>query len=230
MLNRERSVYLTVTQQKNCFAVLQRLCRPQILKLPLSYCIGSSRRYASTQAVTQPATSTSTTKTGKSSALDAGFTEWRPIYRLPLIRLVAAFNRLKIYQALITVAGTPVAIALENAGQVSGDVLGIYTAIGVTGLMTLSLASYVATNIIGFIYINDHQDQLKLAYVDFWGRRKELLVDIEDLLPDWEPKSRRRLGFYQPICLRTDKKQRYKLLHRFGIITDPLLFEGLFGQ
>lgn len=162
--------------------------------------------------------------------MDAGFTEWRPIYRLPLIRLVAAFNRLKIYQAFVTVAGTPVAIALESAGQVSGDVLGIYAAIGVSGLMTLSLASYVSTNIIGFIYINDHQDQLKLAYVDFWGRRKELLVDIEDLLPDWEPKSRRRLGFYQPICLRTDKKQRYKLLHRFGVITDPLLFEGLFGQ
>lgn len=205
--------------------MLQRLYSAQFLRFPVSYCVVKTRHYATKQNPTS-----TTTNAERSSLLGAAFTDWRPIYRLPLIRLVAAFNRLKVYQAIVTAAGTPLILALQNAGHVSGEALGIYAAIGVSGLMTLSLGSFVTSNLIGFIYINDQEDQLKLAYVDFWGRRKESLVDIEDLLPDWEPKSKRRLGFYQPICLRTDEKQRYKLLHRFGVVTDPLLFEGLFGQ
>lgn len=211
--------------------MLQRLCRPRLFKLPLSYCVSSNRHVSTpvTASTTTPSVAT-TTQLTKKLTLDAGFPDWRPIYQLPMIRLIAAFNRLKIYQAALTVAGTPLAFGLVQAGQVSGEALGICTAIGVSGLMTLTLGSFVASNVIGFIYINEQEDQLKLAYVDFWGRRKETLVDIEDLLPDWELKRTTRLGFYQPICLRTDKTQRYKLLQRFGIITDPLIFEGLFGQ
>ncbi|KAH8384688.1 hypothetical protein KR093_005426, partial [Drosophila rubida] len=158
------------------------------------------------------------------------FTEWRPIYQLPMVRWIAAFNRLKIYQAGITAAVTPLAFGLAQSGQISGDALGICASLGVSGLITLSLCSYVSSNVIGFIYINHRQDQLKLAYVDFWGRRQEVLVDIEDILPDWELKRSIRLGIYQPISLRADEKQHYKLLQRFGIILDPLMFECIFGQ
>ncbi|KAH8299440.1 hypothetical protein KR044_001459, partial [Drosophila immigrans] len=209
--------------------VIRRICRPGFIKLPLAYCGGSGRHYASTP-VTEPATASATTASTKNLSVGDGFTDWRPIYHLPSIRWVAAFNRLKMYQAAVTAAATPLAFTLTQAGQVSGDALGICASIGVSGLITLSLGSYVASNVIGYIYINDQEDRLKLAYVDFWGRRQEAMVDIEDILPDWELKRTTRLGFYQPICLRTDKKQRFKLLQRFGVITDPLIFEGLFGQ
>ncbi|XP_034107685.1 transmembrane protein 186 [Drosophila albomicans] len=212
--------------------MLQRFCRPRFIKLPLTYCAGSRRHSANTPA-TEPATATSSavkTATTKKLAVEDGFTDWRPIYQLPLIRWIAAFNRLKNYQAAVTLAATPLAFTLSQAGQVSGEAIGICASLGVSGLITLSLGSYLTSNIIGFIYINDQQDQLRLAYVDFWGRRQEALVDIEDILPDWELKRTTRLGFYQPICLRTDKKQRFKILQRFGVITDPLIFEGLFGQ
>ncbi|KAH8418563.1 hypothetical protein KR222_002217, partial [Zaprionus bogoriensis] len=209
--------------------VLQRLCRPQLIRLPLTCCMSSNRSYANTPA-TAPAAPTAIESARKSLDLDPGITDWRPIYRLPLIRLVAAINRLKFYQAAATVAGTPIAFALAQANQISGEALGVSAAIGVTGLMTLTLSSVVLTNVIGFIYVNEQQDQVKIAYVDFWGRRKETLVDIEDLLPDWELKRSRRFGIYQPICLRNGSKERYKLLQRFGIVEDPLLFEGLFGQ
>lgn len=207
--------------------MLQRLCKPHQIRLPLSCWIGNNRSYASTP-VTEPATTT--VGSLKKSVDDAGFTNWRPIYNLPLIRLVAAFNRLKVYQAVATAAVTPFAFGLSQAGQVSGEALGVCAALGVSGLMTLTLSSWAFTNIIGYIYVNEQQDQLKFAYVDFWGRRKELLVDIEDVLPDWELQRSRRFLIYQPICLRNGNKQRFKLLLRFGIVTDPLIFEGLFGQ
>lgn len=208
--------------------MLQRLCRPQQIRFPLSCWICNNRNYATT-SVTEPATR-AVESAKKSVKFDAGYTDWRPIYKLPLIRLVAAFNRLKVYQAVSTVAVTPFAFGLSQAGHVSGEALGVCAALGVSGLMTLSLTSWAFKNIIGYIYVNEQQDQLKFAYVDFWGRRKELQVDIEDVLPDWELQRSRRFFIYQPICLRNGNKQRFKLLLRFGIVTDPLMFEGLFGQ
>ncbi|KAH8390184.1 hypothetical protein KR200_009242, partial [Drosophila serrata] len=161
---------------------------------------------------------------------DAAFTEWRTIYSLPGIRFVAALSKLKVYQAAITATGMPIAFALGHAGQVTTDALGIYAAIGVSGLATLTIASYAATNLVGFIYVNEQQDLLKLAYVDFWGRRKETLVDPQDLLPSWEQRTPSRLKFVSPICLRSDPSRQYKLLSRLGHVSDPQLFEGLFGD
>ncbi|EDW90651.2 transmembrane protein 186 [Drosophila yakuba] len=161
---------------------------------------------------------------------NAGFTEWRTVYSLPSIRIVAAFSKLKVYQAAVTAAGTPIVFALGSAGQLSTDALAIYAAVGVTGLITLTLASYAASNLVGFVYVNEQQDLLKLAYVDFWGRRQEALVDTDDVLPSWEQGSPSRLRFVSPICLRSDPKRRYKLLNRFGHVSDPQLFEGLFGD
>ncbi|KAH8271513.1 hypothetical protein KR018_002258, partial [Drosophila ironensis] len=167
----------------------------------------------------------------KSPAPDpAAFTEWRTVYSLPAIRFVAALSRLKVYQAAITVAGTPIAFALGQAGHVTADALGICTAIGVSGLATLTLFSLAASNLVGFIYVNEQQDLLKLAYVDFWGRRKETMVATEDLLPSWELRTPSPLRIVLPICLRSDPKPRYKLLSRFGEVRDPELFEGLFGD
>ncbi|XP_016988911.1 transmembrane protein 186 isoform X2 [Drosophila rhopaloa] len=172
-----------------------------------------------------------TESAGKSAAIDhAGFTEWRTVYSLPSIRILAALSKLKVYQAAFTVAGAPIAFALGNAGQLSSDALAIYGTVGITGLVTLTLASYAARNLVGFIYVNEQQDLLKLAYVDFWGRRQETLLETEDLLPSWEQGSPSRLRFASSICLRSDPKRRYKLLNRFGHVSDPQLFEGLFGD
>ncbi|XP_017040806.1 transmembrane protein 186 isoform X2 [Drosophila ficusphila] len=160
----------------------------------------------------------------------AGFTEWRTVYSLPSIRFVAAISKLKVYQTVLTAAGMPIVFALGNAGQLSTDALAIYSAVGISGLVTLTLASYAAANLVGFIYVNEQQDLIKLAYVDFWGRRQESLLETEDLLPSCEQASPSRLRFVSPICLRSDPKKRYKLLNRFGQVSDPQLFEGLFGD
>lgn len=204
--------------------MLELLCRVSPARFPWRSCMSlaiqpAQRRRFATEAAGKR------TETEKSA-----FTEWRTVYSMPGIRLVAALSRLKVYQAVITAAGTPIVFALGSAGQLSTDALAIYAAIGVTGLITLTLASYAASNLVGFIYVNEEQDLLKLAYVDFWGRRQETLIETEDLLPSWEQGSPSRLRFVSPICLRSDSKRRYKLLNRFGHVSDRQLFEGLFGN
>ncbi|XP_033155904.1 transmembrane protein 186 [Drosophila mauritiana] len=204
--------------------MLELLCRVSPARLPWRSCMSLAiqpaqrRRFATEVA-------------GKCTDPEKSpFTEWRTVYSMPGIRLVASLSRLKVYQAVLTTAGTPLVFALSSAGQLSTDALAIYAAIGVTGLVTLTLASYAASNLVGFIYVNEQQDLLKLAYVDFWGRRQEALVETDDLLPSWEQGSPSRLRFVSPICLRSDPKRRYKLLNRFGHVSDPQLFEGLFGD
>ncbi|XP_022228888.2 transmembrane protein 186 [Drosophila obscura] len=208
-------------------AMLRQLCRSHITKVrcPSASVPAAIQQLNQRRLTTKPAA-------GRTASLDddASFSEWRTIYSLPSIRLVAAFNKLKIYQAALTAAGAPIAFALGQAGHVATDALGIYSAIGVSGLITLTLASYAATNLVGFIYINEQQDMLKLAYVDFWGRRVETLVETDDLLPSWERGSTSRLRFVLSITLRSDAQRRYKLLNRFGNIADRQLFEGLFGD
>lgn len=204
--------------------MLELLCRVSPARLPWRSCMSlaiqpAQRRRFATEAAGKR------TETEKSA-----FTEWRTVYSMQGIRLVAALSRLKVYQAVITAAGTPIVFALGSAGQLSTDALAIYAAIGVTGLITLTLASYASSNLVGFIYVNEEQDLLKLAYVDFWGRRQETLIETEDLLPSWEQGSPSRLRFVSPICLRSDSKRRYKLLNRFGHVSDRQLFEGLFGN
>ncbi|XP_034141922.1 transmembrane protein 186 [Drosophila guanche] len=205
--------------------MFQQLCRSHLTKVRWPSSVP-----AAMQQLNQRRLGTAERTTTTPELDQAAFSEWRTIYSLPSIRLVAAFNRLKIYQAALTAAGAPIAFALGQAGHVASDALGIYAAIGVSGLITLTLASYASTNLVGFIYINEQQDMLKLAYVDFWGRRVETLVEVDDLLPSWERGATSRLRFVLPITLRSDDKRRYKLLNRFGNIADPQLFEGLFGD
>ncbi|EDV56197.2 transmembrane protein 186 [Drosophila erecta] len=205
--------------------MLKLLSRVSLARSPwrsytsLAACQPAQRRRFATEAA------------GKSAGHEnAGFVEWRTVYSLSSIRFVAALSKLKVYQAVLTAAGTPIVFALGSAGQLSTDALAIYAAVGVTGLITLTLASYASTNLVGFVYVNEQQDLLKLAYVDFWGRRQETLVETEDLLPSWEQGSSSRLRFVSSICLRSDPKRRYKLLNRFGHVSDPQFFEGLFGD
>lgn len=154
---------------------------------------------------------------------------WSEIYRLPIIRLTSAFNKLKIYQAFLTVAGTPLALALEQAGHLDPNVGFIFGTLGITGVLTLSLCSWPLQKLIGFIYINKDNDKVKVDYVDFWGRRQHTILAIEDILMPWEIPER-RINLYQSVTNREDESQSFKLIHRFGVVQDVEKFVRIFGD
>lgn len=155
--------------------------------------------------------------------------KWSEIYRLPIIRLVSAFNKLKIYQTFLTLAGTPAAIALEQAGQVDPDFGFAFGTLGLTGVITLSLCSLPFQKLIGFIYVNQGNDKIKLAYVDFWGRRQHQILNIEDILTPWEIPEK-RFNLYLPVTNREDASQSYKLIQQFGVIQDVEKYSRIFGN
>ncbi|CAD7011333.1 unnamed protein product [Ceratitis capitata] len=157
-------------------------------------------------------------------------TEWTTIYRLPLIRLAAGFQRLKIYQGLFTTIALPISFGLSQVGHISPSSVAIVGSIGVSGLVTLSLFSLLIRNLIGFIYINNELDKVKVAYVDFWGKRCESIIDINDLDVDWSKARPTAFNIYQKIRLYSDKNQMYKLMLNYGVIVEPQTFTGIFGE
>lgn len=161
----------------------------------------------------------------------AGVTpQWTTIYRLPLIRLAAGFQRLKIYQGLLTTLALPISFTLSQFGTITPNSVAIVGVIGVSGLMTLTLFSLLVRNVVGFIYVNDELNKVKLAYVDFWGKRTDAIVDIDDLNVDWAKLRPTAFNLYQKIRLYSDKTKAFKLMLNYGVIVEPETFAGIFGE
>lgn len=57
--------------------------------------------------------------------------EWSLIYQFPFIRLAAAMNKLKIYQAIFTGVGISSSIALENYDIIPAGASQIVAALGI---------------------------------------------------------------------------------------------------
>ncbi|XP_036334564.1 transmembrane protein 186 [Rhagoletis pomonella] len=168
--------------------------------------------------------------TAASTATGSKSNEWLTIYRLPLIRLAAGFQRLKIYQGGLTALALPITIGLSELGQVSPNSVAIVGVIGASGLLTLSLCSLVVRNVVGFMYINEERDKVKVAYVNYWGKRCEAVVDINDLDVDWTKVRPTVFNLYQKIRLYSNKNQSFKLLMNYGVVVEPEIFTEIFGE
>ncbi|XP_065368508.1 transmembrane protein 186 [Calliphora vicina] len=156
--------------------------------------------------------------------------EWRIIYRLPLIRMASAFNRVKVPYGMLNGITIPAVFALEQASQLPPTTAVLVGAVGVTTWCTLAISSLFIRNLIGIIYINDNNDKLKLAYVDYWGKRHDVCVELADVVPEGEKSKASKFDFYQSLCLYSDDKVNYRLLNRFGMIEDPETFASIFGE
>lgn len=76
--------------------------------------------------------------------------------------------------------------------------------------------------------MNQTNDMVRLAYVDFWGKRKNTDVYIEDIIsPELLPKSIMHL--YTPIQICSNDC-KFKILHRFGEVLDPEKYTYTFGE
>lgn len=49
--------------------------------------------------------------------------------------------------------------------------------------MVLYSLGYLCNKFIGFIYVHKEEPNIKVAYIDFWGNRKEEIVPFEDIVP-----------------------------------------------
>lgn len=105
----------------------------------------------------------------------------------------------------------------------------VVSAIGVSGLITLALASYAFKNIVGFIYTSPtHEDLVKFSFLDFMGKRVDVEMKIDDVVPLSELPSRVLDKYFKTI--KFNEHPDIKLLYKEHGITDRSEFVKVFGE
>lgn len=163
---------------------------------------------------------------------------WQPIFKFKHINFLVSLNKLKMYQIIGTAIAVPLSFTINEADSIASGFEGlpvVVSTIGITGLVTLSLASYALKGAVGFIYTSSTDPELvKFSYMDFWGVRRNVEMKIEDVVPFSEiPRSffdrfyttlrfHRRFGRFGQTKL--------KLIHKLGGIFDHTEFMRVFGS
>lgn len=189
-----------------------------IQKIITQSCFLATRRF------TNPASAVVTKNYTTKSEDDS----WSQIYRFPQIRLLAAFNKLKVYHGAFSSLAIPVAIALEQAGNIPQTTSAVVASLAGTGLISLCLGSIVCRNIVGFVYVNEKGTKLKVSYPDFWGKR----IDQEVVIADMIAPSNLSSSNWSPVVPITTvgKSTKYRLLGSFGEVVAPETYFSIFGQ
>ncbi|CAG9767191.1 unnamed protein product [Ceutorhynchus assimilis] len=151
---------------------------------------------------------------------------FKTIYKFPQIRYLGLINRLKVYQTLftgLTIVGTSL---FYFCGILSGNVVISSTVIGLAGCATLYSLGYVAARFVGFIYYNEETDRVRIAYVDFWGRRRDIEIPRDDIMP----RADAPVGFINRVWFplrRYSTNEILKLQLEQGLILDQKILKKI---
>lgn len=97
-------------------------------------------------------------------------------------------------------------------------------------MATLCLASFVFKNTVGFVYTSQQRpDLVKFAFMDFWGRRKETEMRIDDVVPVSEL-SKTPFDDYFTSLKFLNGHPGLKLFYKAGGISDHEEFMRVFGS
>lgn len=134
-------------------------------------------------------------------------------------------NKLKTYQVCATLVAVPAAFAMP---EIFDPI--VVSAISGSGLASFCLASFVFRNTVGFVYTSKKRPELvKFAFMDFWGRRKDVEMKIDNVVPVSElPK-----GLFDDFFTKLkfiDNFPEMKLFYKSGGISDHEEFMRVFGS
>nr|CAH7748343.1 unnamed protein product [Callosobruchus chinensis] len=110
-------------------------------------------------------------------------TDFILVYRCPYIRPLAVINKLSLYQIAATITSSPIALLLNYNEIIGPGEVQLIAALGITGSVTLLTAGFFTQKFIGLIYYNEEKNIVRIAYNDFWGRRKDIDIPATDIVP-----------------------------------------------
>jgi len=164
----------------------------------------------------------------KTEDLDEKFLK---VFHYPHVIKVALYQRLKVYLTGSTFILT--SIVYSTGGQ---TLLGGYpTFVGLLGVSSLALliSGEWMRRVIGIIYI-DKTDlkTVKFAHISFWGKRKELLINIDDIkfFSDTSQKETANYNVFWKVQFYDTKLSTMFISTKYGGITDPDKFRLIFGS
>lgn len=104
------------------------------------------------------------------------------IYCQPHMRLLRAVSRLKLLQTSITVLLLPPLLLLHLQGSVSLFVVGYSSSVALLAAVMLYTVSHFLRRVVGAMYLDGSQRTLKVSHLTFWGRRRDVLLPLDDVM------------------------------------------------
>ncbi|NXM26770.1 TM186 protein, partial [Oxyruncus cristatus] len=115
-------------------------------------------------------------------AVDGRTEEFKLVYRFPGIKYCRVLSRLKLLQTATTMVTLPPIWYLYLQNQVSQNILLYTTGLAVFAGAMLYSMSYFFRRIIGFIYLSETGQTVRVAHLTFWGRRNDIYCPIETVV------------------------------------------------
>ncbi|XP_053607690.1 transmembrane protein 186 [Plodia interpunctella] len=140
--------------------------------------------------------------------------KFETVYSLPSIKYIAILNRLKVYHFIGSSVALPLCGLLEVVNIVPHSTFLSTAYVGLTAGAVLSLVTWPFHNVIGFLYISEDNNKIKISSVDFWGKRKDSIINTDDWIPLLELPPKTMDAVYLTPQLTNGTK--YKLLIKFG--------------
>ncbi|XP_017786894.1 PREDICTED: transmembrane protein 186 [Nicrophorus vespilloides] len=167
---------------------------------------------------------------GKANFCSKPNNDFVPVYFFPFIKTFSIVNRIKYYQSAATAGGIPLSVILNQASVITLDQTIATVFVGISGCMVLHTFGLMTKNFVGIMYINEKSDEVKISRLDFWGKRKDDIVPISDIVPFSELPSSITDTLYTKLRFFSDTKTMLKVSLKFGKILDEKLFNKHINQ
>ncbi|NXY02602.1 TM186 protein, partial [Pteruthius melanotis] len=161
-------------------------------------------------------------------AVDGRTEEFELVYRFPGIKHCRVLSRLKLLQTATSMVMLPPICYLYLQGQVSQNILFYTTGVAVFAGAMLYGMSYFFRRIIGFIYLSETGQTVRVAHLTFWGRRndiycpRETVMTLDDI---GDSKEELLLQFK-----RYNSTDTLYFTIKYGQIVDRQKFAQIFGE
>ncbi|KFD48403.1 hypothetical protein M514_10703 [Trichuris suis] len=154
---------------------------------------------------------------------------WHPIYRFKWIFVATAISRVKLAQTAFTALLVPVAAVAFRNGKISWIDLSFMVFIAIFALVMLYIMSYGLRRIIGVISVDNKASVIRIGYLDFWGKRRNVILPIADVIP-LSDANVAPADYWAPVQRFSDKNFLLYLPLKKMEIVDEKKFYSIFGQ
>lgn len=161
-------------------------------------------------------------------AVDGRTEEFKLVYRFPGIKYCRVLSRLKLLQTATSMVMLPPICYLYLQGHVSQNILFYTTGIAVFAGVMLYGMSYFFRRIIGFIYLSETGQTVRVAHLTFWGRRNDIYCPIETVVTLDEVGDSKEELLLQ--FKRSNSTDTLYFTIKYGQIVDRQKFTQIFGE
>jgi len=156
--------------------------------------------------------------------------KFQKVFHYPHVIKVVFYQRFKIYLTGSTFLLTSI-VASRGIDSLPGTISTIF---GLASFSTFALliSGEFLRRVIGIIYIDKTDFKtVKISHMNFWGKRKDILVDIDDIkyFSDTRNTGNPSQNVYWKVQFYDPKLSTMFISTRYGGIEDPETFRLIFG-